>query len=87
VLLAGQVLQRGSFGGTYFRSIHSEVTNKTYGNDEWKEYPQDWFEGGWGNRWCVVSRVALWIAPYLCPRDWISLINLGRVPYNGPECP
>ena len=40
-----EVLQMGSFGGTYFRSIKSSVTGKTYGADQWKEFPADWFEG------------------------------------------
>ena len=39
-----EVLQLGSFGGGYFRRIKSSVTGKTH-QDEWKEYPQDWFEG------------------------------------------
>jgi hypothetical protein len=29
-----QVLQLGSFGGTYFRDIHSTVTNKSYKGKE-----------------------------------------------------
>lgn len=39
-----QVLQSGSFGGTYYRNIHSSVTGKDY-TDAWKEFPDDWFEG------------------------------------------
>lgn len=39
-----EVLQRGSFGGTYFRVITSGVTGETY-HDAWKEFPADWFEG------------------------------------------
>eukprot|EP01031_Cornospumella_fuschlensis_P013256 gene13256-16209_t len=38
-----EVLQRGSFGGTYFRQITSGVTGETYKN-VWKEFPSDWFE-------------------------------------------
>ena len=39
-----QVLQMGSFGGTYFRDISSSVTNKNYkGNDVIKEFPKNWF--------------------------------------------
>ncbi|CAM9280140.1 unnamed protein product [Hapterophycus canaliculatus] len=34
----------GSFGGTYYRPISSSVTGKTY-RDQWKEFPEDWFEG------------------------------------------
>jgi len=39
-----EVLQLGSFGGTYFRVITSGVTHQTY-RDAWKEFPSDWFEG------------------------------------------
>ncbi|RYG70339.1 hypothetical protein EON64_00435 [archaeon] len=38
-----EVLQRGSFGGTYFRQITSGVTGETYKN-VWKEFPSDWFD-------------------------------------------
>ena len=41
-----QVLKMGSFGGTYFRDIHSSVTGKNYkGKTVIKKYPQDWFKG------------------------------------------
>ena len=40
-----QVLQLGSFGGTYFRPIESGVTGKSYGAEVWKELPGDWLEG------------------------------------------
>lgn len=40
-----QVLQRGSFGGTYFRPIYSSVTKKHYKDDVWKEFPAEWFKG------------------------------------------
>jgi hypothetical protein len=39
-----EVLQLGSFGGTYFRPIKSGVTGESY-KDVWKELPQDWLEG------------------------------------------
>ena len=39
-----QVLQLGSFGGTYFRPITSAVTGETYEN-VWKEFPEEWFRG------------------------------------------
>ena len=34
----------GSFGGTYFRPIHSSVTGKDYKN-VYKEFPSNWFSG------------------------------------------
>lgn len=41
-----QVLQMGSFGGTYFRDITSAVTGLHYkGREVISEYPEDWFEG------------------------------------------
>jgi len=39
-----EVLQAGSFGGSYFRPIKSSVTGQSY-RDVWKELPQDWLEG------------------------------------------
>ncbi|CAM9373032.1 unnamed protein product [Chrysoparadoxa australica] len=39
-----QIMQMGSFGGTYFRPIKSSVTNKSY-TKAWEEFPEDWFEG------------------------------------------
>ncbi|CEL93163.1 unnamed protein product [Vitrella brassicaformis CCMP3155] len=45
-LTPAEVLQRGSFGGTYFRSIYSSVTGKTYDPKQvLAEFPQEWFEG------------------------------------------
>lgn len=38
-LTPAEVLQRGSFGGTYFRTIKSGVTGETY-KDAWKEFPK-----------------------------------------------
>mmetsp|Transcript_126893 Transcript_126893/g.237200 ORF Transcript_126893/g.237200 Transcript_126893/m.237200 type:complete len:376 (-) Transcript_126893:185-1312(-) len=41
-----QVLQAGSFGGTYFRDISSAVTGVHYkGKEVIKEFPEDWFQG------------------------------------------
>lgn len=39
-----EVLQLGSFGGTYFRPITSSVTGQSY-KDVWKELPKVWLEG------------------------------------------
>jgi hypothetical protein len=39
-----EVLQMGSFGGTYFRPITSSVTRQSY-KDVWKELPEDWLKG------------------------------------------
>lgn len=40
-----EVLQAGSFGGTYFRPIFSSITGKKYSADVYKEFPADWFQG------------------------------------------
>jgi len=40
-----EVLQMGSFGGTYFRPIYSSVTKLKYGKEVWQELPKDWLEG------------------------------------------
>ncbi|KAI7813582.1 uncharacterized protein zgc:113208 [Triplophysa rosa] len=39
-----EVLQAGSFGGTYFRPIYSSITKQHY-KDVWQELPKDWLEG------------------------------------------
>ena len=39
-----EVLQAGSFGGTYFRPIKSAVTGLKY-DKMWNELPQEWLEG------------------------------------------
>ena len=43
-LTPAQVLQLGSFGGTYFRPIDSGTTGKRE-SDAWKEFPKEWFAG------------------------------------------
>ena len=40
-----EVLQMGSFGGTYFRPIKSGCTGLTYGKEVWEELPADWLKG------------------------------------------
>jgi len=41
-----EVLQRGSFGGTYFRDISSAVTGEDHlGEDQIDEFPLDWMDG------------------------------------------
>lgn len=40
-----EVLQLGSFGGTYFRPIYSSVTKQKYGKEVWEELPKDWLTG------------------------------------------
>jgi hypothetical protein len=40
-----EVLQMGSFGGTYFRPIKSGCTGLAYGKEVWQELPEDWLKG------------------------------------------
>lgn len=39
-----QIFKLGSFGGTYWRPIHSSVTNKNYKNQHLK-LPKEWWKG------------------------------------------
>ncbi|XP_048043295.1 uncharacterized protein zgc:113208 [Megalobrama amblycephala] len=39
-----EVLQAGSFGGTYFRPIYSSITKQHY-KDVWQELPEEWLDG------------------------------------------
>jgi len=39
-----EVFQLGSFGGTYYRPIKSNITNKKY-NNQHLEFPKSWFIG------------------------------------------
>lgn len=39
-----EIFKLGSFGGTYWRPIHSEVTNKNYKNKH-NAYPKSWWTG------------------------------------------
>lgn len=43
-LTPAEVLQRGSFGGGYFRNIFSSITGQSY-TDTWKELPEEWISG------------------------------------------
>lgn len=38
-----EIIQAGSFGGTYFRPIYSTITGTRYA-DVWQEFPDEWFE-------------------------------------------
>ena len=39
-----EIFKLGSFGGTYWRPIHSKITKKKYINVH-KKYPKSWFKG------------------------------------------
>jgi hypothetical protein len=43
--IVGGCWKAGSFGGGYFRPIYSAVTCAHYGDEAWKELPDDWLEG------------------------------------------
>jgi hypothetical protein len=39
-----EIFKLGSFGGTYWRPIYSDITDKNYKNQH-KKYPKSWFKG------------------------------------------
>ena len=39
-----EMFKKGIFGGTYFRKIHSSITDKTYKNQHLK-FPKSWWDG------------------------------------------
>lgn len=43
-LTPAEVMQRGSFGGTYWRPIYSGVTGQKL-SGQWKEFPKSWYKG------------------------------------------
>ena len=43
-LSPSEIFKMGSFGGTYWRPIHSSITNKNYKNVH-KKYPKSWWKG------------------------------------------
>ena len=43
-LTPAEVMALGSFGGGYFRPIHSSNTGENYGNEVLEEFPKEWFE-------------------------------------------
>lgn len=69
-LSPAQVLQRGSFGGTYFRSIESAVTGVKYGREVLNEYPKSWFKG-------------LSVSKQLCSPNYDKDVNMYRVKCGG----
>ena len=44
-LTPAEVIQLGSFGGTYFRPIYSSIVKKQFHDEAWKELPQEWLKG------------------------------------------
>jgi hypothetical protein len=51
-----EIFKLGSFGGTYWRSIKSDVTKRSYKNQHkkypkswWKGIPDEWLTTEWGN--------------------------------------
>ncbi|KAI9003389.1 hypothetical protein DFJ74DRAFT_593267, partial [Hyaloraphidium curvatum] len=64
-----EVLQMGSFGGTYFRPIKSGVTGQSY-RDTWKELPADWLEG-------------LNVAKQVASPDYLADVNKYKVKCGG----
>lgn len=66
-----EVLQLGSFGGTYFRDIQSAVTGKSYqGKNLLKEFPREWFK-------------SLDLAKCVCSQTYDKNVNKYRVSCGG----
>lgn len=64
-----EVLQAGSFGGTYFRTIKSSVTGLKY-QKSWNELPQNWLEG-------------LKISKVICSANYDNMVNTYQVKCGG----
>jgi hypothetical protein len=64
-----EVLQMGSFGGTYFRPMVSRVNGQRY-SQAWREFPPDWFEG-------------LDISTQVASPDYRAEVNCYRVACSG----
>ena len=75
-----EVLQAGSFGGTYFRRIHSGVTGQNYEGD-WREFPADWFAGLQESQVCAQAPQAP--RPPARTPDWFRLLSLPH-PFHLP---
>lgn len=69
-LTPAEVLQLGSFGGTYFRPIVSAVTNVKYGREVISEFPSSWFKG-------------LSIREQICARNYDKDVNKYGVKCGG----
>jgi len=70
-LTPAEVLQLGSFGGTYFRDISSAVTGHTFkGADVIREFPKTWFRG-------------LEIDVHVCSPTYDKSVNKYRVSCGG----
>jgi hypothetical protein len=68
-----EVLQAGSFGGTYFRPIKSAVTGLKY-DKMWNELPQEWLEG-----WCFPILCSIKIYSWLLSRKSPKMCNIPYV--------
>ena len=98
-----EIFKMGSFGGTYWRPIHSEVTGKKY-KDIHKKYPDNWWKGiplehltsGWENYDKTINKYKVQVGLTLEEWEdysWITEYNpYGWMHwycdfYNGRRCP
>ncbi|MGH0161698.1 UNVERIFIED_CONTAM: hypothetical protein FKN15_041401 [Acipenser sinensis] len=70
-----EVLQAGSFGGTYFRPIHSSITKEKY-NGVWKELPADWLDAGFALLYSVICSVLVFPCRF-CSLVLCDLLSAG----------
>jgi hypothetical protein len=80
-----EVFAMGSFGGTYWRPIHSSVTNKNYKNlhkkypnSWWKNIPDTWLVAPWDQYDKTINTYGVYVGTTLEfweDKDWITSYN------------
>ena len=81
-----QIFELGSFGGTYWRPIYSDVTQKQYKNVHHENYPKSWLKGipesklsmDWDNYDINVNKYKVKVGTTLefwQERDWINKLH------------
>jgi len=84
-LSPSEVIKMGSFGGTYWRPIYSEVTNKKYKNMHlqypkswWKNVPDDWMTRSFDNYDKSINKYGVQVGTTLEfweEKNWITKYN------------
>ena len=84
-LSPSEVIKMGSFGGTYWRPIYSEVTNKKYKNMHlqypkswWKNVPDDWMTRSFDNYDKSINKYGVQVGTTLEfweEKNWITKHN------------
>lgn len=76
-----EIFSLGSFGGTYWRPIYSEITNKSYKNKHrnypqtwWKRIPDEWMTSKWDDYDKSINKYGVKVGTtleYWEERNWI----------------